>query len=62
MVKMASSVFLIFRNGQHYLIPEVSSNAADNTREARIAKSKLQNLSNVAFEAFAMDVYDEVDR
>jgi hypothetical protein len=46
-------------SGQHFVIPEV---VQDRPEEAKIAKRRLQGLSNAVFEELAIDVYDEVDR
>ncbi len=49
--------------GQHFLVPDSATNNKMATiDEARVAKRRLQMLSNNVFEELAMDVYDEVDR
>uniref|UniRef100_A0A8C8S586 GIT ArfGAP 1 n=1 Tax=Pelusios castaneus TaxID=367368 RepID=A0A8C8S586_9SAUR len=48
------------RNG-HYIIPQMAD-SLDLSELAKVAKKKLQALSNHLFEELAMDVYDEVDR
>ncbi|XP_043387174.1 ARF GTPase-activating protein GIT1 isoform X2 [Chelonia mydas] len=57
------------KNG-HYIIPQMADRARpkgtaqslDLSELAKVAKKKLQALSNRLFEELAMDVYDEVDR
>ncbi|XP_037736616.1 ARF GTPase-activating protein GIT1 isoform X1 [Chelonia mydas] len=48
------------KNG-HYIIPQMAD-SLDLSELAKVAKKKLQALSNRLFEELAMDVYDEVDR
>ncbi|XP_074869617.1 ARF GTPase-activating protein GIT1 isoform X1 [Carettochelys insculpta] len=48
------------KNG-HYIIPQMAD-SLDLSELAKVAKKKLQALSNHLFEELAMDVYDEVDR
>jgi len=51
--------------GEHFLVPEVRSGPGETAAAAecrRVAKRKLQGLSNGVFEELAVDVYDEVDR
>uniref|UniRef100_A0A3P8WDG4 G protein-coupled receptor kinase interacting ArfGAP 2b n=1 Tax=Cynoglossus semilaevis TaxID=244447 RepID=A0A3P8WDG4_CYNSE len=50
------------RNGQHFIIPQMADSSLDLSEFAKVAKKKLQSLSNHQFEELAMDVYDEVDR
>ena len=47
-------------NGQHFLIPD--SDKIKSAENHKIAKRKLQGLSNYVFEELSVDVYDEVDR
>ncbi len=53
----------------HFLVPDMSdllsglaAPGGKSPEERRVAKRKLQGLSNSVFEELAMDVYDEVDR
>ncbi|XP_075760687.1 ARF GTPase-activating protein GIT1 isoform X6 [Pelodiscus sinensis] len=48
------------KNG-HYIVPQMAD-SLDLSELAKVAKKKLQALSNRLFEELAMDVYDEVDR
>jgi len=51
--------------GEHFLVPEVRPSPGDTVVVAesrRVAKKKLQGLSNAVFEELAVDIYDEVDR
>uniref|UniRef100_A0A8C6ADJ9 GIT ArfGAP 2 n=1 Tax=Marmota marmota marmota TaxID=9994 RepID=A0A8C6ADJ9_MARMA len=50
------------KNGQHFIIPQMTDSSLDLSELAKAAKKKLQSLSNHLFEELAMDVYDEVDR
>lgn len=47
------------RKGVHFLIPEMTSPAAEQCREFR---KRLQSLPSLLFEKLIQDVYDEVDR
>ncbi|XP_025016552.1 ARF GTPase-activating protein GIT2 isoform X2 [Tetranychus urticae] len=50
------------KQGQHYLIPQLSDDSIDPPEDTHLAKTKLQALTNKQFEELAKDVYDEVDR
>ncbi|XP_051974593.1 ARF GTPase-activating protein GIT2-like isoform X5 [Xyrauchen texanus] len=50
------------KNGQHFIIPQMADSSLEISEFAKVAKKKLQSLSDHLFEELAMDVYDEVDR
>ncbi|KAM6965491.1 ARF GTPase-activating protein GIT2a isoform 5-T5 [Aplochiton taeniatus] len=50
------------KSGQHFIVPQMADSSLDLSELAKVAKKKLQSLSNHLFEELAMDVYDEVDR
>ncbi|KAL0979700.1 hypothetical protein UPYG_G00188410 [Umbra pygmaea] len=50
------------KHGQHFIVPQMADSSLDLSELAKVAKKKLQSLSNHLFEELAMDVYDEVDR
>ncbi|CAF2883540.1 unnamed protein product [Rotaria sp. Silwood2] len=49
------------KNNQHIVLPELNEKL-DKSKQAIIARQKLQQLPDSLFEDLAMDVYDEVDR
>lgn len=48
-------------HGHHFIIPEMAD-SLEVSEYSKVAKRRLQTLSNCLFEELAMDVYDEVDR
>ncbi|XP_046840388.1 ARF GTPase-activating protein GIT2-like [Xenia sp. Carnegie-2017] len=50
------------KDGHKFFIPAMANSSLDLSENAKLAKQKLQLLSNHLFEELSSDVYDEVDR